>query len=602
MSTPLLTHVERRERAGFTLIELLVALAAVALLALGIAEIFKVTGKTVAAGRRLSNLTSYGGLIERQFRSDFAGMTRDGFLVIRNFGADSNANARWDRTVIEEGGTFQGTDRVRLSPQDESAGRTRRMDDIVFFSTGNFASVRDPRHPDRVARSSVARVYYGIGERQTPGAGNFEIPRADDDFDGTGSDEPTQSTGRTSGGSGPNPNRFASDMILLRQAALMCPPRGTDVDSLKLPLPVAPYNDPGRWSDSIVQHALQPAAPSIFRRFTKLISQNAGNLIDPGQMMRIPAGVRTGNAIEVPTFESGLVDIAATDLGEVRSVVMGALPPDELTFATIFDRLDYTSGTPAVVAANLERMQQWMIQAFPADFDGLDNGGNPDPNMMRRVRCESTPPNYLGFPNPTTQRDYERVDQSMLTAFNFVPHCTEFIVEWTFGQTDNAGRTRWHGMNREIDLNLNGKLDIVPPDGIDRAIGPYGGGFNQQVRLRDGSTTNWTVSPGLIHPPRDSGTGEAPLYSCFGYVDPRYAPSTASGSISYDARPGTNSSGQVTRVYNSEEGDALNAPETIPWAWPTLIRVTITIADPTDPLVERVFQFVLPVPGNKQGV
>src|SRR5690606_13906534 len=79
-------------------------------------------------------------------------------------------------------------------------------------------------------------------------------------------------------------------------------------------------------------------------------------------------------------------------------------------------------------------------------------------SMGLRMRCELAPPNLLGLnaaglPDSTnwTFRDERRMDQLMLTASNFVPHCTEFMVEWSFGlpaQTTGStltGELQWYG-------------------------------------------------------------------------------------------------------------------------------------------------------------
>ena len=48
------------------------------------------------------------------------------------------------------------------------------------------------------------------------------------------------------------------------------------------------------------------------------------------------------------------------------------------------------------------------------------------------------------------------------------------------------------------------------------------------------------------------------------------------------------------------EADAAQRyPATIPWAWPKLLRITISLVDPTDPLREQTFQFIIEVPEAK---
>jgi len=116
-----------RPPLGFTLIELIVAIGAVAILAVGIASIFGAVGKTVAGGRRVSNLNEFASLIERQMRTDFQAMTRDGVLLIRHEEANEG-NA------------------VLLHP-DDIAPRVRRTDQIIFFRHGEFSTTRAPVVP-----------------------------------------------------------------------------------------------------------------------------------------------------------------------------------------------------------------------------------------------------------------------------------------------------------------------------------------------------------------------------------------------------------------------------------------------------------------------
>jgi hypothetical protein len=55
-------------------------------------------------------------------------------------------------------------------------------------------------------------------------------------------------------------------------------------------------------------------------------------------------------------------------------------------------------------------------------------------------------------------------------------------------------------------------------------------------------------------------------------------------------------------LYNPEQGDEVrfNTPTTMPSVWPKLVRVTYTIADPSDPTFEQTFQIVLEVPPGTQ--
>jgi prepilin-type N-terminal cleavage/methylation domain-containing protein len=592
------------KRPGFTLVELLVAIGAVALLALGIAQVFALTGQTVAQGRRLSNLTSYAAVMESQFRADFAKMTRDGFLLVRNERTPGN---------------------VQVTPDDESP-RPRRIDEILFFTRGDAATAREPRHPARIAKANAARVYYGHGLRQRANGdanGSYLLPRLDD--------ANPQSAAPFFGSNGPN--RYAADWTLLRHVALIAKPQAGDAGPLR-PLPPGgsslDVSNRALWNDGPRQVALQPAAMSVFR----WLAANTPLIGGANPPMRNGA----------PLFSSGLVDIAATDLAEIRATVLGAPPVRSFASGPINNPgvpasflQPFTGGDKNDRAFNLSyparvRMQTWMVNALPADSDGSD-GGSPDSARATRMRYEPATPNFLGLPNASAQADFERSDQVALTSSNFVPRCTEFIVEWTFNQINpdvtspTSGRVVWHGLDRLVDID--GNAQETP--GLDFRVLPYPQAYvssssnvpviyNQVYRRRDGTTQYHTVPQNLIHPNFGNNLN-SPLYSTFGYVDPTYAPAlpiafpTSAADRAYNAsvllhdakpprpefnNPSLPANQQEIYSYDPDQGDILRDPEMIPWAWPTLVRITVTLADPTDPRIQQSFQFILPTPGTPE--
>jgi hypothetical protein len=86
-----------------------------------------------------------------------------------------------------------------------------------------------------------------------------------------------------------------------------------------------------------------------------------------------------------------------------------------------------------------------------------------------------------------------------------------------------------------------------------------------------------SVNPALVHfPPIANPPEYAPFYSCFGYLDPTYPD------------PGLETDSQQ------------RFPSTIPWAWPKLLRITISLVDPTDRLREQTYQFIIEIPEAKQ--
>lgn len=602
-----------RATAGFTLVELLVAVAAVALMTVGIAQVFSLTGRTVASGRRLATLNTYASLLERQLRADVSGMTREGFLVVRN-------------ELATGGGALAGAPGVQLSPLD-TRPRPRRIDELMFFTRGSVQTAREPLHPTRIARSTAARVYYGHGVRFAPPTDgtqtSYQTPQVDDAPVLGGTLLPSGLGVKPA--TGVSPNQFASDWTLLRHVTVLAKPSQSDQGTLGN-TSVQPVlgSQPDNWVDSPVQVALQPAAASIYRTLAGLVRPNS------------IAKVRIADAGRTPLFSSGLIDVAATDLAEIRATMLGArvglvtqYPIDVFNQFYFYERNPSRPEPWSGVTAR-QRMQEWMTDAMPAASDPL---APPIafllPGSGARMRSEDDAPNYRG---PTggwasAEADYRRADQLMLMASNFLPHCTEFIVEWTFGQLDQQrgggggtgvpatlDRPIWHGLTREVRLNpARPAFDAA----TDYQVLPYGFDTNkplmtQTVSLNTGGSEARLVFPELIHGQgavsSNTVVNQGPLYSYFGYVDPIYSPviDPATGQPDPNALlvdvhpPDPNVPGSVA-TYDPSEGDKLKRPDTVPWMWPTQLRLIIRLADPSEPTVENTYEFTVAVPGGGSG-
>jgi len=139
---------------GFTLLEMLIVVGLVALLSVGIAGVFGTVGETISRGRRVSELNRSAAQMERVMRADFNRMSREGFLVIRNEYAN-----RGQPVSLFDPSLYEG----------EPSPRPRRIDEIMFFArndTGQFETARVPMHPDMIASSDSARIYYGHGKKR----------------------------------------------------------------------------------------------------------------------------------------------------------------------------------------------------------------------------------------------------------------------------------------------------------------------------------------------------------------------------------------------------------------------------------------------------
>ncbi len=545
--------------SGFTLVEVLIAVGAVSLIAIGLAKVFSSTGETVRAGRRLSNFNEYAALIERQLRDDVANMTRDGFMVIRNRVTADGTN------VVN----------VLLDPSQQNAyARPRRVDELMFFTTGSFSTLRDPIHPARVPTGTAARIYYGHGLRNDP-------PDAPPSLDQHGAATTTQSSFGESGG----PNQYAADWILQRHVTTLADPVATSQSPLAgtvagVTVAETPDND--------VQVGLQPAACSLFR-----ILAQTGPAIIPGDNEL----VRDGEGNTWPMFSSGIIDLATTNLGEIRQIVLDAQqyptttspwnPDADVSFDGVGNPFAFQRDASPMTVTNAHgivtsNMKRWMIGALPA--------GRPDPFSLlpdRRMRAELAPPNLMGTVNGGTpwpvNEPWRRADQMMLAASNFVPRCTEFIVEWSFGKLEantgnpGYGELKWYGLTRSADPLAAGSPIVAAPYNRVNASDTYA----ISIPMRNGQTLVRPVNPALVHFPPISTPASfpppyAPFYSCFGYLDPTY-PEVAA----YETDP------------------QQRFPATVPWAWPKLLRITISLVDPSDRLREQTFQFIIEVPEAK---
>jgi type II secretory pathway pseudopilin PulG len=586
-----MTHRHRQARAGgFTLIELIVAIGAVALIAVGIAAVFESIGRTVSGGRRVNQLNQFAALIERQMRADFEAMTRDGVLVLRHDFADANGDG-----VIDLGDN--SPDAVLNAPtQTADEARVRRIDQILFFARGDFTSARWPLIPGVNASANEAKIWYGHGMRLDPiedyrgrdigGSGNplFERPQVNDgapsrpflDERALGFSEPGYTT---------NPNRYAADWALLRQVTILAQPNSADLNLT---------TDPGYWSDlgfrtngraaaldSEIQLGGQPAASHAFSHLASVL---------PVSLPRAYAR-REVNADQPrrPFPGSGIVDAATTDLAEIRRVIMdvGVFPwvaasnpdifdPQSGNF--VFDDAYNASLNLNDLNNNLLHMHAWMQDLLPVMHDQRSPVSSP-PGV--RARFEDQLPDYVAtlrtYSDDATSRypfiqNFRLTDQRVLGSSVFVPRCTEFIVEYSFGRTVEDinspffGQLVWHGLQREVEIGGEA-FDAVRPYPYDTTTGEVTS-YQMSYTRRDGSRGTRELSPALLYG-LDAGN---PLFDAtsltahFGYNDPTFTPADD------------------------------NDPATVPWPWPTLIRVTLTLADPVDPAIEQTFQFVFETP------
>lgn len=617
--------------AGFTLVEMLVAVGAVAFVAVGIASIFASVGDTVSRGRSVSAITQYAAVLERQMRDDFAAMTRDGYLIIRHEYAD------------------EGNPVPLYAEQPLSQWRERRIDEIMFFIDEPTASAREPLAPGYVPEGSSARIYYGIGQRMAVDVDPSSAYAQPDII--TVNRTPDTDSGHLPGATTPgNENRFANQWTLLRHSTALVGVGGGVGDP---PFASGPYANPSVWRDNRLQVGLQPAAESIFRSINALDYGSCPLIFPLAEGVRETAGVSDRNVS--PRFESGLVDVATTNLEEIRGIVQSSagllvdasgspvqyayLSPAQLTDCSFYIG-------PSKVVGPVGVQQAWMLDGMPApshraqiDFDPaqfLNPGQEPNyttinltDNQVARMRYEPSPPDLHSaladaVSNPTVGA-IRLADQNALASSGFIPRVSEFIVEWSFGKTDEDGQMIWHGAERGIDIDKDGTNDqtVFPYPAYDRPVrgtpDDLAGSFFVPYRLQQpaqagvagvGDTPREFTSVPRLGPPlagflngdfADEGDTHA-SYPVLPEVVHGVRTTTLGGSGAASAV--VSYFGYTLPFFDADDPDGdgnladAAVEETLEWPWPELVRVTVTLNDPGDETIERTFQYVFPTPGN----
>ena len=688
---------------AFTLSEMLVAVGAVAVISVGLAAVFQTVGRTVTTGKRLSALTQQATVFEAQLREDISRMTRDGVLMMRHqftntYPVPPGGAASYDRVPsILKVPAFPG--------QNVNLHRARRIDELMFFSNGEYRTARGELIPGRTATARSARIYYGHGMKATPFSAaqassvspqynNYYTPEFRGRFLWINEDSPppVQSwpLGMKSTQTTPSPNELPSDWTLLRHATLLALPSTTAGSDYPAGVPRAKYFDDYAKlvggddflrrlaSDAVFQIAGQPAANSLFRVLNGAHplgrATNAGNR--NFAMYWTPRAIGGDNGSNIDTdkvqFASGVVDIAATDLSELRLVINGAvLDPAEVTsYGKIFRQesgstgyletglpkinnaaLNTTtaSGTtdaafrnyatvqtlpptiqrleepPVTRQQSLLLMQSWMANVFPTVAGPTPTSPTlewsrtaADDSMYKlgsRIRYETTPPDLRGTLDSSfitgnsllRAVDSSRVDLLALGTSAIAARCTEFIVEWSFGQIypdntqitvadsnnppngtkniDVSRQTIWYGGTRNPYATSAGTPDTrlgvfhynpnnEDPNNAQRdTVGrpasppyrPYEGMTSLSTTLQNYSPSTWLIHGGAKRYPVSQHPDEqSSLLSYFGYFDPTLVPANGEAAVN--------------------------------WPWPKMLRVTFTLADATDPSIEQTYQYIFNLP------
>ncbi|MEZ6318807.1 MAG: type II secretion system protein [Phycisphaerales bacterium] len=641
----------RTTRGAFSLVEIIVAVGAFAIVAVAISSIFGSVGDTISAGRRQSRLNSYAAQIERVMRADFERMTRDGFLVIRHEYAiraeggntDSDNDGYPDRLDIP---AFPGDQHPRPRRVDQimffergsfTSARTEVQPGFTPESSEARVLYGHGQRKPKAADLDATHLWYSE-------------PRLDDDMQGrtSGPYQTLPSSWPVAGDRlgfdpGPglvNPNEFAQDWTLLRHVTLLVPVSDTGGQPLPdfgndglfgLKVNRATTGGDRAWvADSEFQVALQPAVSGVFWTPQKIVraDSQAGDTTKSGYVRALDSTVSgwVPRVVDVANTEpaapdevldartaSGLVDVATTSLSEIESIVTGVdhmvinmAPNGKVTNLSDFEYQARRKGYPYSVAVNAEP-GRWMLDTLPGapvegwygDWTKTNFGGvglEKGDRTTARVRYEPTPPDLNAGVVDASDSDlnrlkgvYKQADQELLTRWAFVPRCTEFIVEWSYGWV--------YGPSTEFPKNAGTAYNVPVTDPRYRQLVWFG----HERRTLD------TNGDGVIDKNDELTTRE-------------YFPRTTAPSDAIDSQPGDDprrnlitghGTGQIIGATPPQEPETYVFGYFLPpvnagtpgaltqfkeWPWPKLIRVTMTIADPGDPSIETTVQAVFEVP------
>lgn len=468
----------RRRIAGFTLAELIVAVGAVALLTLGIGQIFTSVGKLVGSGSALAETDQAARAISAQLEEDFRALGRqrleDTFFAIRNRRVgDVNKSGSVNPNNGERAIYLRAEDRefdIRqgIAPYEPgSRAVTRRLDEMIFIAfAGSSGTYNSSQFEADIEGETTARIAYGHGLRPAPdlqfdpraASINSRLPRRlwapDGDFgQRPGETNRFDAAGEANGGLVSGRNEFAADWLLLRQPVVLYPGRLVDSEAVEedgRDFAFAPYL---RDTETIARFAGQGSADQ-----TQWSGYNFNNIDRPN--MRL--------------ISRGRVDVCAQDLDSVRRWLEGAAPATspiaEDATAFISGRYDVPVAPFPVVGSGDPDAPLWQRGATPGPAGVLENLRAMQAAIagcFTRVQAQAEPP-FIdtgvdlvdpseGFPPGFSGSSGFAPDAFMDNHAVLAARCSNFEIAWS------DGSTTWN-IDTPLDTDGDGEPDLARGD------------------------------------------------------------------------------------------------------------------------------------------
>ncbi len=549
-------------RPAFTLIELMISIALVALLILGVNQVFLYTGAAVGTGQAISDAVRDSRAAQAVFAQDFAGIAPNGtgpadaaFLAIYSAAqpaflnaADQSASRLGDPLKIDlNGNGTEGESTVPgevISPATYNS-RNHRLDTFGFFSRGTFArqTGNDGTFVDNMT-SSEAFVSYG--HLQLPD--NQPTLSAADYYDPGGQYNGSQE-GITPAA---NPNDYyASQFVLGRVAMLLRVPSTTgQIYDGTSPLPQAYVNQAKNGSTAY----LSP----LYGQYCTYAYSSTSN----ASLQGTTAG---GISESLSTLNQSRIDLAS---GSVASLQSGLE--------------SYLYAYAQANAGAVNDQWWWGLVGLPTS---ATSGGLPI-----RFQCV-----------PFVSKPLTAASMARATPY-FLKGCSQFTVEYAgdFMQQDNNakyatvadpmytadpydksvyyGDTIAAGQDGQIDYTL---VPPTPSSTLPRNL------WRKQIRWY-GLPRNTSGMAGI----NGAGGDVIPLrdWRKNAVIAPAASPYTAP----FEKTVPTYSATYLTTMTTKDSYTCVFGPND---PAPSLIRITVTLVDPSGRLRDgQTYQYVFPVP------
>ena len=473
-------------RRAFTVVELLVAVVVLLAVIIATSKIFNTASKVSSTGEANADVLQQGTIIEEQLRRDLARISRDGFMAIQCVVVRNDVNE-----VISPG---KGA--PLLNPQLDKYAMLR-CDQLVFFTAGTEVSARWAGPGDLVniaggQQARAGRIFYGHGVQfpqllndpanSVPGSDPTSVVRPIVTGVVGASGVPLQVTPWTwfdpiatqlgwkyasttqAAGTRMTANQpEARQWVLARKAVLLADDGGRPIY----------YPEPGSTALDLTIAGRQgpTSTTSIFGdvSYTNLVSPWPVDIAYYQELRdrnRIPLSLYL---IPSPGIQNGWVDIAASDLDNVRRVIAPTLRyvdpavPTRVTsiaspfstfpggYGTLPPPISWPSGTGApqwpagtsidIVGNNMDAGQVWR---YSTQRDRIMRGTFGMPAIERISTGTSGNFGLLGWPRSEKAVTNTDRKSEMLVSPTLVTNCSSFQVDWTWEpltgrQTDAFG-------------------------------------------------------------------------------------------------------------------------------------------------------------------